>query len=88
MVSYSLMPLITKPTRITENSSTLIDNIFSNFQPFPNAGIIISDLSDHFPIYTKVPLSRRPFTTLYSKHARKSNPESIAKLREALIATD
>ena len=28
--SYNLFPLITKPTRVTENSATLIDNIFTN----------------------------------------------------------
>ena len=88
MVSFSLMPLITKPTRVSENSSTLIDNIFTNLQPFPDAGIIISDLSDHFPIYAKMPLSKPSFITRQNKHARRSNPENIAKLKEALIATD
>ena len=51
MLSFSLMPLIIKPTRVTEASSTLIDNIFCNRQPFPSSGIIISDISDHFPIF-------------------------------------
>lgn len=88
LVSFSLMPLITKPTRVSENSSTLIDNIFTNLQPFPDAGIIISDLSDHFPIYAKMPLSKPSFITRQNKHARRSNPENIAKLKEALIATD
>ena len=30
MISSSLLPLITKPTRITPNPKTLIDNIFTN----------------------------------------------------------
>ena len=30
MSSNSLYPSITKPTRITSNSATLIDNIFTN----------------------------------------------------------
>ena len=30
MYSYGLIPLITRPTRVTENSATLIDNIFTN----------------------------------------------------------
>ena len=30
LYSYSLTPLITTPTHITENTSTLIDNIFTN----------------------------------------------------------
>ena len=30
MISYALLPLITKPTRVTPTSKTLIDNVFSN----------------------------------------------------------
>ena len=88
LFSFSLMPLITKPTRITDNSSNLIDNVFCNLQLFPDAGIIISDMSDHFPIYTKVPLSRPTFISIHSKHVRNTNPKNVAKFRDALIATD
>ena len=53
MFSYSLLPIITKPTRVTASSATLIDNIFtssvSNDQVFN--GILYSDISDHFPIF-------------------------------------
>ena len=45
---------ITKPTRITENSATLIDNIFTNdFKDTLNhyQGILYNDMSDHFPVY-------------------------------------
>ena len=46
-----LLPTITKPTRVTRTTATLIDNIIvgrkyqSNFE----SQIILSDLSDHFP---------------------------------------
>ena len=51
----SYIPLITKPTRITETSATLIDHIFinnldSNDRSNTKCGIIISDLSDHLPV--------------------------------------
>ena len=49
---YSLFPLIKTPTRVTEFSRTLIDNIFTNnFSPHIS-GVIQSDISDHFPIFT------------------------------------
>jgi hypothetical protein len=51
-LTSSILPLITKPTRITNSSSTLIDNFFTNHNNFNiniNA-IIPTDLSDHFPI--------------------------------------
>ena len=54
MFSYHMMPLINKPTRINLQSSTLIDNIFSNGivdETFFN-GILCTDISDHLPIFT------------------------------------
>ena len=51
MHSHSFISLINRPTRITENSATLIDNIFVNK---PNLSsfqdILVTDISDHLPI--------------------------------------
>ena len=51
--SLSFYPLITHPTRITASSATLIDNIFTNVlhKQITN-GILISDLSDHLPVFS------------------------------------
>ncbi len=53
MYSYSYLPLITKPTRVTADNATLIDNIFvnnmSNMSMYQ--GIICTDISDHFPVF-------------------------------------
>jgi hypothetical protein len=47
--SYSLLPSIDKPTRIHNNSATLIDNILVNtYDQKIYSGNIISDISDHF----------------------------------------
>ena len=52
MVSYNFYPAITTPTRITDTTSTLLDNIFVNFLADDlNSGIIYEDLSDHLPIF-------------------------------------
>ena len=52
MYSFGLFSLITKPTRITETSATLIDTIFTNcIQNEFCSGIIYSDISDHMPIF-------------------------------------
>ena len=51
-LSHFTYPAIVKPTRITEISSTVIDNIFVNSSLNDYfAGILISDLSDHLPIF-------------------------------------
>ena len=45
----TLIPTIDKPTRVHNNSATLIDNIFTNnVQEEIISGNIISDISDHF----------------------------------------
>ena len=47
-------PLITRPTRITSNTATLIDNIFTNnlLNNFSVSGLMFCDISDHLPIFT------------------------------------
>jgi len=46
------MPTILRPTRITQDSATLIDNIFTNaLTEHIESAIVIDDLSDHLPIY-------------------------------------
>lgn len=48
----SFYPTISKPTRITSHSATLIDNIFTNNLDYNMvSGIFYSDLSDHLPIF-------------------------------------
>lgn len=57
MFSYSFMPLITKPTRIVEHTSTLLDNIFHNDLSCNldlTQGILYTDITDHFPVFVIV----------------------------------
>ena len=50
--SFGFYPLFNKPTRISKDSATLLDNIFTNSTHENNlSGICISDISDHFPIF-------------------------------------
>ena len=54
MYSNMFIPLINKPTRVTETTATLIDNIWCNdvfnTKDF-SSGIIFNTTSDHFPIF-------------------------------------
>ena len=52
LYSLNFFPLINLPTRVTETSSTLIDNIFTNHLIEHSSAVISSDLSDHYPIFT------------------------------------
>ena len=66
MNSSGLFSLITKPTRISQNTATLIDNIFTNciHNKF-NAGVLCSDISDHMPIFC---VNRGDFVNLKSNN--------------------
>ena len=51
MSSFGLMPVILRPTRITVNSRSIIDNIFvSDTSMFRTSNVIKSKISDHSPI--------------------------------------
>ena len=51
--AYSYLPMITRPTRVTQKTATLIDNIFTNnvsTEDYYTNGIILCDITDHFPV--------------------------------------
>jgi hypothetical protein len=70
LFTSSFFPLITKATRITHHTATLIDNIFTNNQEQLDDsinGIIFSDISDHLPI---VHIFNQ--TNIFGKNAREN----------------
>ena len=87
LFSFGLVLTITKPTRVSPSTSTLIDHIFvSNKSKLHNAGIIMTYLSDHYPTFyidqTRSPKSRpKPFKT------RKINNETQTSLNSLLKST-
>ena len=50
-IDNQLFPTITKPTRITETTATLLDNLIVNLALNQNyqSGILVEDISDHLP---------------------------------------
>ena len=60
LLNLGYMPIITKATRITDHSATLIDHIYTNApQKVFTSGIYLADISDHLPCFstlaTKLP---------------------------------
>ena len=52
MFSFNYCPLINKPTRITEKSSSTIDHIWTNFTNKKiSSGIIVHPVADRLPIF-------------------------------------
>ena len=95
MYSHLLMPLITKPTRITEHSSKLIDNIFCSVPLFHEraivSGILCTDISDHMPVFTMLRFSEyEPSNDRMLSDAthRPTNPDSIAHFKHLISEID
>lgn len=78
MYSLNLYPKITKPSRITAHSATLIDNIFTNdIDTNTSSGLLIHDISDYLPIFliTDFRLNTKYFKkTQYSKQSDLKKP--------------
>ena len=54
------IPIISRPTQISEHSASLIDNILTTniFNNSLKKGIIKSDISDHFPTFLSIQLTK------------------------------
>ena len=49
MISHYLLPNVLQPTRVTDYSATVMDNIFTNATDFETvSGNILNQIADHF----------------------------------------
>ena len=52
ILGLGLMPIITKATRITDHTSSLIDYIYTNTpEKVIKSGICLADISDYLPVF-------------------------------------
>ena len=81
-----LLPTITKPTRITGHSSTVLDNIFISrrLQSSFISGIITTDLSDHLPTLICLKDLRQETRTQKIIKYRTISTESIKNMNDEL----
>ena len=58
LISSLFHPSMSRPTRITCNSATLIDNIhiFNRIEDNFTSGLLVTNLSDHLRLYFKLQL--------------------------------
>lgn len=85
LYSHSFVPLIDRPTRITDHTSTLIDNIFCNAEPQNHlTGLLYTDISDHLPLFI---INRSENSTVHCINTflrRRVNNNTIASFKEHL----
>ena len=86
--SYSYVPLITWPTRVTATTATLIDNILTNNVENINhsdQGILVTDVADHYPVFHihRIPKDKETevyfMKCIYSVKNKQAFIESIAE---------
>ena len=90
MFSLGMFPLISKPSRITDVSATLIDNIFTNELTYTiTSGLLINDISNHLPVFAKCRHSciNRQFNKR-RQLVRKLDKDSIESLKNDLSFMD
>lgn len=85
MFSSSFYPLITRPTRITNSSATLIDNIFvNNLEESYTSGILFTDLSDHLPVFQITSNIQKERKSNITTKYRQINDKNISHLCQNL----
>jgi len=79
MRSLFMLPLITIPTRVTDDCCSLIDNIWTNQLSVTISGVFLVEISDHFPIFVIAPrLAQRDGR--FMKYFRDHSAQSLDKL--------
>lgn len=82
--SCGFVPTINRPTRITNTSISLIDNVLTNVNTIDSnvnvvsSGILLSDITDHLPIFVSANYKMLPSNESMSPLlARNYSPNSI-----------
>ena len=91
ILSHGLLPIIIFPTRLAQNSASLIDNIFSNLSTvmYHSSGILLSDISDHLPYYFSINYDiTNEVRTKRIPKIRKFNEQNFKKIFKEIEAID
>ena len=92
MYSYSMFPLITKPTRVTKDTATLIDHIFTNNFDVDSKhvqGILCTSISDHYAVFHITGnASKSSLSDTEPSLRRNMCHANIVKFRDAMSAVD
>ena len=85
MLTTGYLPVITKPTRVTDHSATLLDHIYSNSKSLNyTSGIVITDVTYHFGTF----YASRKNTYHCYKYIRQMKAENFIHFKQILAATD
>ena len=88
--SFGLLPTISRPTRITHSTATLIDNIFVKSQTACNSKsvILVSQISDHLPCLVMLDCENKHISGPIEFQSRKLNSAKVDKIVSDLETID
>ena len=84
------LPLISKPTRVTTSSATLIDHMYTNdIASSHHSGIIINDVADHFGTFCifQGKLKKSKQSKIKKRSFKQSNVETFRRKLDAIDFT-
>ncbi len=85
----SLYLTITKPSRITSHSATIIDNIFTNnTENKIVSGLLVKDITDHLLVFAIYDCNHKLMEENKISHRRMRTVESVNAFREDLKTYD
>jgi len=88
MFSHGLLPQISRPTRVTEHTATIIDHIYTNkIEANTQSGIILTDVADHYGTFfiEHKKLKHQPYKDI---KIRKHTPVNLKIFKNLLSAHD
>ena len=89
-LDFNLIPTITRPTRVTRNSATLIDNILvsQSLCGRYTSGILVDDISDHMPTICVIRSLKGAGRDPVQVTSRDTRPRNMAALKRHLQSYD
>ena len=90
ILDSGLWPVITRPTRITQRSATLIDNIYisKNLQCKFDSAILVDDISDHLPLVALLRQTKITDMSPIEFMSCRLNNTKISRIHQKLHTTD
>ena len=86
-LSHYYLKLINIPTRITQNNASLLDNIYATDPQVGNNGVLTSDISDHYSIFT-IRQDVEPKILDKYRYKREFTNKNISKFKKKLCNLD
>ena len=95
LAQFGFVPVISRPTRITDHSATVIDHIFvNNCHAVTKSGVTAESISDHLATFVTILIDQRRLNCKLQKEdpmessARKINEENLKRFEEEISATE